>query len=550
MRRSWPVLTVALFLAPGVSLRATAQTEQAVFATLPMPALADGGETASSVADIPDIPDDFKELMRRAQQCYDDGSEHIKAGESAVALAKFNEAVEMLLESGWDLSSTPALHRFFQDLIQQIHQDESRYLQPRVVAEEKPEGAVVDELEWLDLIPISVDPALEHLVESDIASSRYDIPVVLNEAVVKAINYWLGKGRQYFVDGIKRSGRYRELIENVFQAESIPLDLLYLAQVESLFKANAVSRARARGLWQFGKWTAIRYGLKVNRYIDERYDPEKSTWAAARYLNELYAIFKDWNLVLAAYNCGEGKVQRLIERTGRNNFWDLLELRRNFPRETRNHVPLIMASIILARHPEKYGLPLETDPPVAFERVPISKPIDLRTVSKLLGISLQQLRELNPALRSIATPPGYPDFELKIPAGTHPDVYSQLAVLPAVKVRPEPEYGDRYRVRPGDTLSEIAARLGVSVAALQEENGIRSPRSLRAGAWISIPSRGARSGAAKRSKSVGSLRTSAAPLSSKAGENSAPKIYPVKASAAVPPNGTSPKASVREATSR
>ncbi len=549
MRRSWPVLTAVAFLAAAASPHIAAQTEQAVLATLPMPAPTEGRETAPPVADIPDIPDDFKELMRRAHQCYDDGSEYIKTGESALALAKFNEAVEMLLASGWDLSSTPALRRFFQDLIQQIHQDESRYLQPPALAEEKPEGAVVSELEWLDLIPISVDPALEHLVESDIAGSRYDIPVVLNEAVLKAINYWLGRGRQYFVDGIRRSGRYRELIENVFQAESIPLDLLYLAQVESLFKTNAVSRARARGLWQFGKWTAIRYGLKVNRHIDERYDPEKSTWAAARYLNELYAIFKDWNLVLAAYNCGEGKVQRLVERTGRNDFWDLLELRRNFPRETRNHVPLIMASIILARHPERYGLPLETDPPVAFERVPISKPIDLRTASKLLGISLQQLRELNPALRGISTPPGYPDFELKIPAGTHPDVYTQLAALPTVKVHPEPEFGDRYRVRPGDTLSEIAARLGVSVAALQEENGIRSPRSLRAGAWISIPSRGTRSSNTKQSKSAGSLKTSTSQLGSRAGKASASGIPSVKPAGA-PPHGTPPKASVKEATSR
>ncbi len=522
MRRFLPVLTAATLLAVACSLCAIAQTEQTVFATLPVPPSAGVIEIASPVTDIPDVPDEFKELMRRAQNSYNDGSEYIKAGESARALAKFNDAIEMLLESGWDLGSDPVLHRFFQDLIQQIHQDESRYLQQPVVAEERQEEAVVDELERVDLIPISVDPALEHVVESDIASSRYDIPVVLNEAVLKALNYWLGKGRQYFVEGIKRSGRYRELIENVFQAESIPLDLLYLAQVESLFKVNAMSRARARGIWQFGKWTAIRYGLKVNRHIDERSDPEKSTWAAARYLNELYSIFKDWHLVLAAYNCGEGKVQRLIERTGRSDFWDLLELKRNFPRETRNHVPMIMASIILARHPEKYGLPLETDPPVAFERVPISKPIDLRAAAKLLGISLQQLKELNPALRGLTTPPGYPDFELKIPAGTHLDFYAQLATLPAVKVRPEPEYGDRYRVRPGDTLSEIAARLGVSVGALQEENGIRSPRSLRAGAWLSVPSRRARSGTSGQKKSVGSARITSPRLSSPAGRASAP----------------------------
>ncbi|NWG12007.1 MAG: transglycosylase SLT domain-containing protein [Acidobacteria bacterium] len=549
MRLLLPVLTAAAFVVPAGSANAIAQTVPAMVATGSAPATDERFETPSPISEAPDIPENFRELVRRAQKCYSEGSEYIKAGESAKARARFNDAVDILLESGWDLSSSPVLHRFFQDLLQQIHQDESRYLQPQAGAEEKQEEAVVDELERLDLIPISVDPALEHLVEADIAASRYDIPIVLNEAVLKALNYWLGKGRPYFVDGIKRSGRYRELIENVFQAESIPLDLLYLAQVESLFKTNAVSRARARGIWQFGRWTAIRYGLKVNRHIDERSDPEKSTWAAARYLNELYSIFRDWTLVLAAYNCGEGKVQRLIERTGRNDFWDLLELRRNFPRETRNHVPLIMASIILARHPEKYGLPLETDPPIAFDRVPISKPTDLRAISKLLGTSLQQLRELNPALRSQTTPPGYPDFELRIPAGTSPEVYAQLAALPEVKIRPEPIYGDRYRVRPGDTLSGIAARLGISIAALQEENGITSPRSLRAGTWLSVPQARTRTSSARQSKSLVSPGAASPRLSSSARKTGVPKTSSVRPSS--PPSSNPPFAgSSREAPSQ
>jgi len=153
------------------------------------------------------------------------------------------------------------------------------------------------------------------------------------------------------------------MIAEAFKTESIPLDVMYLAQVESLFKTKAVSRARARGIWQFGRGTAIRYGLKVNRYIDERSDPEKSTRAAARYLSDLYAMFKDWNLVLAAYNWGEGKVQRLVDRSGRNDFWDLLELKRNFPKETKNHVPLIMASIILARNPRSTACRLSSTSP-------------------------------------------------------------------------------------------------------------------------------------------------------------------------------------------
>jgi membrane-bound lytic murein transglycosylase D len=151
-----------------------------------------------------------------------------------------------------------------------------------------------------------------------------------------------------------------------------------------------------------------------------------------------------------------------------------------------------MASIILARNPEKYGLPKELEAPLRFERIPVSKPIDLRAAAKLLGISVEQLKELNPALRGLSTPPSYPDIELRVPVGAGPGIPEKVAALPAVRFRPQPEYGDRYRVRPGDTLGGIAARLGVSAAALQSANGIRSPRSLKAGMWLSVPSSGSR----------------------------------------------------------
>jgi membrane-bound lytic murein transglycosylase D len=276
---------------------------------------------------------------------------------------------------------------------------------------------------------------------------------------------------------------------------------MYLAQVESLFKTEAVSRARARGIWQFGRATAIRYGLKVNRYIDERSDPEKSTHAAARYLSDLYAMFKDWNLVLAAYNWGEGKVLRLVNKSGRNDFWDLLELKRNFPKETKNHVPLIMASIILARNPEKYGLPTELDRPLVFDRVSISKPTDLKAAAALMGLATAQLKELNPALRGLTTPPGYPDFELKVPAGTPQEIIGKLAALPAAKVRAQPDYTARYRVRPGDTLNRIASRLGVTVAALQSANKVQ-PSSLKAGMWLTVPPARSSSAASKVASSA------------------------------------------------
>lgn len=520
MKRSWPVLALAVFLViSGMScVCQAAQSSPTSTADDPAPPVTDAA--TNYLPDIPDAPPDIQALMRRVQQGYAEGSNLLKSGETAKARAAFNHAVDLLLDSGFDLTSTPVLQSFFRDLLRLIQQDEARYLQAEEVVEEKQEEAVVDELDRLDLIPISIDPVLSDAVAADLANTQYDIPIVLNETVLKSLNYWLGKGRRYFSDGLVRSGRYRPMIAEAFKTESIPLDVMYLAQVESLFKTKAVSRARARGIWQFGRGTAIRYGLKVNRYIDERSDPEKSTRAAARYLSDLYAMFKDWNLVLAAYNWGEGKVQRLVDRSGRNDFWDLLELKRNFPKETKNHVPLIMASIILARNPEKYGLPTELDEPLVFDRVSISKPTDLKAAAKLMGLTTAQLKELNPALRGLTTPPGYPDFELKVPAGTSQEIIGKLAALPAAKVRAQPDYTARYRVRPGDTLTGIASKLGVTVAALQRANRVQ-PSKLKAGMWLTVPpvrsaSAASRSGGSRAKKSGTSAQGASAKSASAA----------------------------------
>ena len=435
------------------------------------------------------IPGQMLDLMRISNLRYQEGSRLLKGGESARGREAFNAAVDLILKSEWNVASEPVLNRYFQDLIHRIQRDESRYLQPDNVREDAAETAVVDELEKVDLIPITVEPSLRNSAEADVAGSDYDIPVELNEKVLKSLNYWLTKGKGIFSDGLVRSGRYRDIISKTFREESVPLDVMYLAQVESLFKTNALSRRACKGIWQFGKATAIRYGLRVDRYVDERSDPEKSTRAAARYLNDLYAMFQDWNLVLAAYNWGEGKVLKLVNRSGVNDFWDLMELRRNFPEETRNHVPMIMASIILAHNPEKYGLPTELDRPLAYDRVPVSRPVDLRVVAKTLDVPVDTLRELNPSLRGHSTPFGFPNYELKVPEGIGSRLEQKLASLPAAKPeRERPLFTDRHRVKPGETLSKIAAQYRVSAAALQKANGILSPRSLRAGMWLNVPS--------------------------------------------------------------
>ncbi len=481
---------------------------QSVPAALPATAKVVEAEKPPPPSDA-DIPAGIRDVMRNSQLKYQEGSKLLKAGESSRARAAFDEAVDLLFHSDYDLGSTPVLGQFFQDLIRRIQQDESRYLHPET-ADDKVEGAVVDELDKLDLIPIKVDPSLEDIVAADIARTRYDIPVVLNDKVLKAIDFWLHRGRKFFTDGLMRSGRYRSMIERTFSEESIPLDVMYLAQVESLFKTNAVSRARARGIWQFGRGTALRYGLKVNSYIDERSDPEKSTQAAAHYLSDLYRMFGDWNLVLAAYNWGEGKVLQLMGRSGLNDFWQISELRRrNFPKETKNHVPLIMASIILAHNPEMYGLPQDFDQPEPYESIPVVRPIDLRAAAKILNISLEHLKALNPSLRGMSTPANYADFRLKVPPGAQPEVYEKIAQLPAVKFKPPAEYAGRYKIRQGDTLGGIAARYRITVTQLERANPRASATALKVGSWLQIPAGGT------RSTRLGSAKTPSKPPGSR-----------------------------------
>jgi membrane-bound lytic murein transglycosylase D len=444
---------------------------------------------SSYAAENSDIPIGILELMRAARSKYLEGSSLIKSGESDKAREAFNKSVDLLLQSNWDLASTPTLSRFFQDLIQRIQQEESRYLIAPSDAEEDGESAIVDVLDNLDFIPITGESAIANLLSAeDLAKTKYDIPITVNDMVLKSLDYWLNRGRKYFADGLQRSGQYRPMIEKVFREESIPLDLMYLAQVESLFKTHAVSKAKAKGIWQFEKGTAIRYGLKVTHDVDERSDPEKSTRAAARYLNDLFAMFKDWNLALAAYNWGEGKVQRLVNKTGLTDFWQLVDLKRKLPIETKNHVPLIQASVILARNAQKYGLPTELDPPLRYTEVSVSKPIDLRAAAKILSTSLDELKKLNPSLRGNTTPANYPNFHLKVPSESSPEIEDQLAALPTVKFRAPLETSCRHKVKNGETLTGIASRYHVTVDEIRRANDISAKKKLKVGELIALPS--------------------------------------------------------------
>ena len=218
---------------------------------------------------------------------------------------------------------------------------------------------------------------------------------------------------------MKRGSKYLPMIQSVFRAEGLPLDLAYVPLVESAFNPNALSKAKAKGVWQFMAGTALENGLRSDWYIDERSDPAKATVAAAKYLKTLATLFSgDWHLALASYNGGPGRVQKAIKRVGVDDFWTLADNPNVLPRETREYVPMILAAIIIARNPAQYGFEFEPEVLPESEAITLSHPVDLRRVAEWAGTTIDQIQALNPELRRWTTPLKDAQYELKVPAGT------------------------------------------------------------------------------------------------------------------------------------
>jgi len=273
------------------------------------------------------------------------------------------------------------------------------------------------------------------------------------------------------------------MIQDVFRAEGLPLDLAYVPLVESAFKPDAVSRAHAKGMWQFMNGTALDNGLKHDWYIDERADPEKATRAAAKYLKTLYSMFGDWHLALASYNGGPGRVQKAMQRSRVDDFWELSASTRYLPRETRDYVPLILAAVIIARNPAQYGMNIEPLQAPTFEKVALPKGIDLRRIAEWAGTSVQVIQDLNPELRRWTTPVRMTDYELKVPDGTADAVRAHL-----VQATPDDLTSlNHYTVRKGETLLTISRKLKVDRDDLAEANYLSMNSRLASGQQLIIP---------------------------------------------------------------
>jgi membrane-bound lytic murein transglycosylase D len=327
-----------------------------------------------------------------------------------------------------------------------------------------------------------VDPEEADEVIEAAESVEPDWPVIMNDRVVAWLEAYTGNLHDFIAGSIARSGLYEQRFREIFAEEGLPQDLIYLAHTESGFKTSAYSRAHARGIFQFISATARRYGMTVNFWLDERGDPEKSCRASAYYLRDLYEEFGDWELALAAYNAGEGRVRRAIRASGTRDFWELAR-RRFFRRETRNYVPAIMAATLISKNPEKFGFgDVEKLPPLTFETVTVPTPTDLEVLSEVTGVDVGTLRDLNPSLRRSQTPPGM-SFVLKVPIGHAEGFQAKLAQIP----EDERIRTIEHVVRRGQTLSGIARRYGTSVAAIQASNRMGRRTLLRIGQVLTIP---------------------------------------------------------------
>lgn len=314
------------------------------------------------------------------------------------------------------------------------------------------------------------------------------IPLVINRHVQAEIDlFTIGRERNFFIESYKRSGRYRDSIVSELRKAGLPEELSWLPLIESGFKVGALSQARALGLWQFIPSTGFKFGLKRDVFIDERMDPEKSTQAAIAYLKELHQIFGDWNTALAAYNCGEGRVLRVIKTQNVNyldDFWDLFG---RLPFETARYVPRFLATLHVINNKERYGLNnVEVDSPFEFETLTVEKQMHLQDVAKTLAVNLNALTELNPELRYKMLP--REPYPLRVPVGKAEDLLTKLDDIP-VSARPQPAYV-QHRVRAGESLSGIATRYRTSVANIARANNIRRANLIVAGQVLKIPQSG------------------------------------------------------------
>ena len=409
-------------------------------------------------------------LIQHVEKAYTQGVADYHKGRLPEAKDEFDLAVDLMLTSGIDIRNNAELQEEFDRIVDGVNalETEALKLGNGFVPKEEPAPAEV-----ASDVTFNVDPNFVAKARADLATTKSDLPLVVNDYVAAYINFFANtqRGHNTLLHSFQRAGRYKAMIQRVMAEEGVPQDLIYLAVAESGFNPRAVgpktrSGGRAGGMWQFMPNDKF-YGLARNAYVDERFDPEKSTRASARYMKFIYNQLGDWYLTMAGYNWGTGRVQHAVEKTGYADFWELYK-RNELPRETANYVPEILAAIIIANHPKQYGFDEMTlDPPVLTDTVTINYPVDLRLVSDLVGAPMDEMMALNPSLLRMMTPPDT-SFDLHLPAGTATLFQQRIAAIPEGK-----RTGWRYRrVKSDDTLASVAREYRVTASELAAANQI------------------------------------------------------------------------------
>jgi membrane-bound lytic murein transglycosylase D len=454
--------------------------------TKPVVASPNGFAASAIAAPAPQpTPDPITDLIALSNHNFESGQRELQLGHLDQAKTEFNRALEVLLESPFGARSEPRIREHFDRLVEKISAYEMTALaQGDGFTEKKYEPASIDELLAVSTFE-APEPTAEtkQAVATDLQNTSHDIDIPLNARVLAYVELFTGRLKSYLEEGLSRGARFLPMIQDVFRAEGLPLDLAYVPLVESAFKPNALSRAKAKGMWQFMRGTALENGLKHDWYIDERAEPEKATRAAAKYLKTLYGMFEDWHLALASYNGGPGRIQRAIRRSGREDFWNLSASSRFLPRETREYVPLILAAMIIARNPAQYGVNILPGTESKFDTVTLPKAVDLRRIAEWTGAPVEAIQDLNPELRRWTTPVRASNYALKVPEGTAELVRTRLESADSEELAPL----KWHTVKSGETLTSIARKLRVSRTDLAEANYLPRKSAVKAGQQLIIP---------------------------------------------------------------
>ena len=457
---------------------------------------------ATSVAQIPvassarTIPTEVEQSEGRVSQIVTRAEDHFRRGKLNLednkreqAREEFDKAIDSILESGFDVRASQKLQTYYLELVERIYREEVPLQQPsgsintQLVAQntqtqdQKPapapqigfrdqkfEPSPLDELSKLVLTETEKQVSGEDLLALEQAQKNVNFTFTLNPLIQQYINYYQSRGRSTMENGLRRSGQYMRLARKIFAEEGVPLDVTWLGQVESAWKPKAVSWAAASGLWQFIPSTGRMYGLRQNAYIDERNSYEQATRASARHLKDLAKRYNgNWELAMAAYNTGAGNIDRAISRAGTANFWMIYPY---IVQETRNYVPNILAVILIAKNPEKYGFKgIKADAPMSYDVVQVPTATSLQLVADATDTNVDYIRSLNPELRRDITPRG-DTYNVRIPAGRAKQFASLIQ-----RISPDKRETARLiSVAPGEDWQGIANRTGFNVSQLQSWN--------------------------------------------------------------------------------